>query len=156
MNRRTKRLKRREKLLAKKNRVVLQERAKQVVPNLTKVLQGTSDGVSMSDVMWKFVEPYLDEAPTYNACRMLIQTAMIAWNLSLVPEDERPERFDQILLALPPQSRSYGRQFILELIERKHEYFLHNKRMMIDFELEDNGPEHWHLSVVSLPPKEDK
>ena len=109
----------------------------------------TSDGIKMSDVLEEFVEPYRQFAETEDAYRKLLTAAIVAWNVTLFAEKDRPSRLDQLLLTLPEDVREDGRQIIEELMVRKQRFFSQHRRMIIDFEVAGT-PGDWHLLVMSM------
>lgn len=108
--------------------------------------------VKMSEVLEEFVEPYLDFAQNRNHREKLFSIAMVAWNLAIMPENERQPMIDQVLKAglkgNDPLAQQDTREIIDELIARKQKFFAKNKRYIIDFQLQDAG-KRFHLSVAS-------
>ena len=111
------------------------------------------DGIKMSSVLEEFVKPYRELVETKEAYRTLLIVAMVAWNATLFPEQERRSQLDELLLELPEDIREEGREIIEELIVRKERFFSQYRKLIIDFELADIG-KNWHLSVVSMAAKE--
>jgi hypothetical protein len=108
--------------------------------------------VKMSEVIGAFVEPYLDFTEDWSEQEKLFHLAVIAWNLSLMPENERPALLDEFMkVALKgndPLVQQDAREIIDEFIARKQQFFDKYKRFIVDFELEDAGNE-FHISVAS-------
>ena len=106
----------------------------------------------MSDVLSRFVEPYAGAANTKEAYGKLLTLALMAWNAALIPEAERPAMPEQVLdeglTGVPVSLRKELRAFVDELIARKLKYFADNRRMIIDFSVEESRTS-FHLSVVS-------
>ena len=106
----------------------------------------------MSKVLEDFVEPYREEAKTKEAIRRLLTLATIAWNAALFPKPEQQEIIDQMitddLVQGDKKLKEDIQDVIKELIARKNRYFSEHKRMIIDFELQDEGKD-CHLSVAS-------
>jgi len=116
----------------------------------SEVISGpTSDGVKMSEVLERFVDPYEQYAETEEAYRKLLTTALVAWNVMLYPEKHRSYRLDELLTTLPENVREEGRQVIQELMVRKERFFSQYKRMIVDYEVADIGSKK-HLSVMSM------
>jgi len=124
------------------------QRVKEHFPHQEVVVGPPSDGIKMSDVLEEFVEPYRQFAETKDAYRKLLAVAIVAWNVMLFPEKDRPSRLDQFLVILPEHVREEGRQIIEELMVRKQRFFSQHRRMIIDFEVAGTGGQ-WHLSVMS-------
>lgn len=108
--------------------------------------------VKMSDVLLAFIEPYLDLTDDWSEQEKLFHLAVIAWNLSLMPENERPAMMDEFMkVALKgndPLVQQDAREIIDELLARKQKLFDEYKRFIVDFELQDAGKE-FHISVAS-------
>ena len=126
----------------------LRQRVKKNLPHHKVIMGPASDGVNMSEVLEEFVEPYRKFAETKEAYQKLLTTAIIAWNVTLFSEKDRPSRLDELVLTLPEDVREDGRQIIEELMVRKERFFSQHRRMIIDFEVADTGRQ-WHLSVMS-------
>ncbi len=110
----------------------------------------SSDGVKMSEVLEKFVEPYLKFAETEESFRKLIMIAVVAWNASLLPKESQEEMIDSVLEALPPEVRAECKAIVKELMKRKSRYFAEFRRAVIGFEVRDTG-KGFHLEVASTP-----
>jgi len=134
------------------SRKILKQRTREKFPQMKVVDGPASDGVSMSEVLEQFIEPYRYLADTEKAYRKLLTTAITAWNVALFPEKERSSRLDELLAALPRDVREDDRQSIEELMVRKERFFSQYRRMIVDFELADGGDK-WHLSVMSVAGK---
>ncbi|WP_232251398.1 hypothetical protein [Oscillatoria acuminata] len=108
--------------------------------------------VKMSEVLEAFVEPYVGFAENQNERETLLTIAVVAWNLSLIPEKERPSMMDKLIKAALKENHTLDQQearaIINELMARKQKFFAKNKRFIVDFQLEDIG-KHYHLSVAS-------
>lgn len=126
----------------------LRQRVKENFPHQKVIVGPTSDGIKMSDVLEEFVEPYRQFAETKQAYRKLLTVAIVAWNVTLFAEKDRPSTLDELLVTLPERVRKDGREIIEELMVRKETFFSQHRRMIIDFEVADTGGE-WHLSVMS-------
>jgi hypothetical protein len=116
--------------------------------------------VKMSEVLEDFVEPYREEAQTKNAIIRLLTLGTIAWNTALFPKPERQGMIDKMitddLVEGDKKLKAEIQDLIEELIARKNRYFSEHKRMIVDFELKDEGSG-YHLSVAStlLPKSSD-
>jgi hypothetical protein len=55
---------------------------------------GGSGEVKMSEVLEEFVEPYLDFAQNRSQREKLFSIAVIAWNLAIMPGNERQPMID--------------------------------------------------------------
>jgi thymidine phosphorylase len=108
--------------------------------------------VKMSEVLESFVEPYLDAARNHSQREKLFGIAMVAWNLALMPEGDRPSLIDRMVKAGIQSNDRLAqqdtREIINEMIVRKQKFFADNKRCIVDFQLQDVGNQ-FHLSVAS-------
>jgi len=117
-----------------------------------KYIENPDGAEKMSEVLRRFVEPYAGAANTKEAYGKLLTLALTAWNAALMPEAERPAMLEQVLdkglTSVPVSLRKELRAFVDELIARKLKYFADNRRMIIDFTIEET-PTSFHLAVVS-------
>jgi hypothetical protein len=118
-----------------------------------KVVHNPAGVAKMSDVLSEFIEPYRESTPdTADAMRKLITTASIAWNTALLPAEERAGKLQKLIAALPEDIREDFTGVIDDMIERKEKYFAHYDRMILDFELTDQGGGDYHISVMATMP----
>ena len=117
-----------------------------------KFIMNPEGAEKMSDVLARFVEPYVDAADTKDAHQKPLTLAVTAWNAALYPEAERARMLDDILgegwTGVPKGLRAELRKFVGELIVRKLTHFPDNRRAIIDFCVEESRTG-FHLSVVS-------
>jgi hypothetical protein len=110
--------------------------------------------VKMSKVLADFVAPYLSFANTENAYRLLLTLGMMAWNASLLPDDEQEDMINQVLASGLPtvtdQEATDIRTLARELIARRKALFAEHKRWIVSFEWNDTG-KGYQLSVASTP-----
>jgi hypothetical protein len=108
--------------------------------------------VKMFEVLEELVEPYLDFTRNFSQREKLFSLALVAWNIALMPENERQQMIDQVIEqgmgGNDPLARQDAREIIDGLIARKQKLFADNKRYIIDFQLQDMG-QTFHLSVAS-------
>ncbi|MBD2464833.1 hypothetical protein H6G89_27915 [Oscillatoria sp. FACHB-1407] len=122
--------------------------------NIAGMVKNPAGQEKMSDVLEAFVEPYLDDAETFEAQQKLFTIAIVAWNLALMPDDKRPAELKNFVQKLAGSNKQFAADttaILEEFIERKQQFFANNKRYIIDFELQKMGKTH-HLSVVSSMP----
>jgi hypothetical protein len=106
------------------------------------VEQGTSGesepGRKMSEVLVAFIEPYLGDAPTRAMKERLVSTAVMAWNASLMPEDERTEFLDEaaraVLAGSGKQAMDEFMSVVRDLIERKQRLFSGDERIVVSYQ----------------------
>jgi hypothetical protein len=110
------------------------------------------DAEKMSDVLDDFVAPYEPSAETKDDYEKLLTLAATAWNAALLPEAKRPQMLEEVLgkelPGVPKNLRKDLRAFINELIARKLTHFAANRRMIVDFTLQETH-DGYHLSVAS-------
>ncbi len=113
------------------------------------------DGIKMSEVLEAFVEPYLDLANTLDELRLLFLTAVLAWNIALLPEDQQQAAIDNLVEKGiraedegAEEARADLRSVLNELVARKELLFAEYNRSIVDFRLVDTG-DGYHLTVLS-------
>jgi len=118
------------------------------------VLAVTMPGPKLSERIRKLVEPCLDDVQDdEQACR-LIDVAVLAWNLTQFPADERRERVEEVAWRLSsgdPGMYATGLSLFTSLIERKLALFPRDERMVASYELLPTK-QGWRLNVVALVP----
>jgi len=104
----------------------------------------------MSAVLLKFVEPYMQYADTEDAYHKLLVIAIAAWNAALVSPEERQKMISSLIkeMRMGIWERRDFRGIIEEMIERKLGHFAENKRLIVNYELQDLGDK-IHLSIAS-------
>ena len=125
---------------------------KEIANSFTDIVKNPKGEVKMSDVLDEFVEPYLPESDELERHEMVYDMAIIAWNLAIIPEDQRQtaisELFDEFLKDKPATARQEFNNLIDEMVARIFELFPDNRRYILAFQLEDGGDQ-FHLSVAS-------
>jgi len=104
--------------------------------------------VKMSDILLEYVEPYMDSVKTDEEYKKLFTVAMIAWNVSFLPEDEQKKTISNFKTCFPPPLQNDFIKIVNMMIERKNTYFSEYKRKIIDYTLKDLGDE-INISVAS-------
>lgn len=123
------------------------------------ILQEPKGHARMSDVLSAFVEPYEDkeEEMSLNQRQSLLGIAVIAWNLALLPKDQRKAALKEIIRELlkgeDPLFQREMREIINEMVARKDQFFADNQRYIVNYQLRDLGTE-FHLTVASTVPGE--
>lgn len=123
------------------------------LPPKVKVVRDNPGVEKMSEVLWDFVDPYLDSAETEDALRKLLTLGMAAWNAAVAGPTKGEELIRDLEQTLPPEAREHFRVIIDPLIQRKLRYFSDNQRIILDFTLtmQPSGP---YLQVASTLPAE--
>jgi hypothetical protein len=103
--------------------------------------------IKMSEVLLDFISPYRrgDESP--RELQALLSFALAAWNLALLPQEERQEVLQKVVNEAGGKGIGNCPEIVGELIARKEESFAGIKRFIVDFELTMTGNEP-HLSVM--------
>jgi hypothetical protein len=101
----------------------------------------------MSALLLDFVAPYSALAESEEEFRMAIFMGLIAWNVALVPVNDRKEMIERLTQSMSVDAPDF-REIIDEMVERKETYFADCRRWILGHELimTRTGP---HLSVVS-------
>jgi len=102
----------------------------------------------MSEVIIKFMKPYIDYIETDEALEKLVSLTILAWNISLLPNDNQNEMFDEITSSLPNPESKDMKNLIKEMIKRRKKYFANYTRSIIDYKI-SKTKDGLHLSVVS-------
>ena len=131
-----------QETLEKLHKKIRQSPLSAVVPELVTTPKG---GVKMSEVLKAFVAPYLDHAKNPNQRKGLFTLAVLAWNLALIPENDRQPMIDQMieqgLKLSAPLIQQDMRGLIDELIVRKQQFFADNQYYILSYELQETGKE---------------
>lgn len=102
----------------------------------------------MSEVLIEFIKPYLDDADTDEILEKLLSIAIIAWNSSLLPNEEREEIIDKTITILSPDLRQEMKGILERMIQRKEAHFAHIRRMIMEYHLEMTS-RGWYVTVAS-------
>jgi hypothetical protein len=114
--------------------------------------------VKMSEVLEDFVEPYNDDTLNKHGIQMLLSMGVLAWNIALMPKEERIEMVAEAFAAIMPDSDpediTFGKNLVDELIKRKDKFFADNQRTIVNFELQYVSRGEYHISVASTMPSD--
>jgi hypothetical protein len=108
----------------------------------------------MSEVLLRFIEPYMDLVTTDEALEKLVAVALVAWNAAMLSPDERETLIRKTEETLPAEIRADFRTVLDPLIARKQEHFSDYRRHIVSFDLA-SGPTGPRLNVLSLLEKPD-
>ena len=121
------------------------------------ILEDPEGQAKMSDVLTAFVEPYKDEEMTLSQRQSLLGLAVIAWNLALLPKDQRKSALKEIIREVlkgeDPLFQQETREIINEMVAHKDKVFADYQRYIVSYQLQDLGTE-YHLTVASTLPDE--
>ena len=113
-----------------------------------KVIPHLPGKTKMSVVFKEFVKPYMELAHDEEGYNKLFTVAMVAWNASLLSDDQRIELIESCSTSLEPSLKDEFKNIIQMMIERKKLYFSKYKRQILDYQITDQGDD-IHLSVLS-------
>ena len=108
-----------------------------------------SDEVKMSEVLTEFIEPWEAAADTDIKYRFLLGLAVVAWNLSLLPEEFQGDLLASSAATVAPNVPEVP-EMISELVERKKAHFAEVRRLIAGYELSGSGVDRV-LVVASTP-----
>jgi RNA binding exosome subunit len=106
----------------------------------------------MSEVLEEFVEPYLPSAQGHQQTKALFAMAIVAWNISLLPDAEQRSHLENVSQKVAESSGSQDcadiREELQRMVDRRKKYFSYCNRRILDFELTESADD-YHLSVIS-------
>ena len=119
----------------------------------TVFVENPKDFRKMSEVLLEYVDPFLEETETYEDRSNLIDFAVMAWNLALIPEESRKELVTEFVTEVCPEIEEIEEQKTLkrlmnQLIKRKLKFFAEEERFVKEYKLTENGGR-IHLFVAS-------
>jgi hypothetical protein len=129
-------------------------------------------GIKLSAALIELCEPFEPENMSTKEFENLISLAAVAWNIAVLPEEERLERLTAFIDEMPNMRQELENEidtvlhddskepelapattmlhFIGAMIQRKDELFLNDNRFILDFNVKDS-PDGPHLTVSSAP-----
>ena len=139
----------------------LQKTVKQDFGEDVQMVRNMEGIAKMSEVLQDFVRPYADIPQNKKELQHLFETAVTAWDLALMPDEERETMLDKIFASMILKAKknidkedlATSRALIEDLINRKLKYFADERRQVIDFQVEYIGRGEYHFSVASAMSK---
>ena len=112
--------------------------------------------IKMSDAIHEFAEPLLESAKTFKEKKAAISVAILAWNMTLLPEKDRAENMEKLMRHMDssgadPESDAENREIMAYLIARKNELFPDITRAILDYDMVET-PDGLHLNVAYTYP----
>ena len=129
-------------------------------------------GIKLSAALIELCEPFEPENLSTKEFENLIALAAVAWNIAVLPKDERLEKLTAFVNDMPKMRQELENEigtvlhddsknsdfapatttlhFIGAMIQRKDELFPNDNRLVINFNVKDS-PEGPHLTVSSAP-----
>ncbi|MDD5206231.1 MAG: hypothetical protein PHS17_12460 [Desulfobacterales bacterium] len=106
--------------------------------------------VKMSGVILDFAAPLLERFEHDTSAENLIALAVLAWNLSLVPEEKHGRRLDEMAekLSLDGEASEEMNDIMEWLLDRKRKHFAEHARYIVDYRLYETDNQRG-LQVVS-------
>ncbi len=125
---------------------------RKIYPDM-KIIKPKQGEFKMSELLWFFLRTEKELiCENIELGSLLVSLAVIAWNLSLLPEEDREEELEQFYIKNIVENYSYlddFRETIQMFMERKLKYFGDFNIFISDFKLEEIE-EQVRLSVVSM------
>ncbi len=128
--------------------------------------------IKLSAALIELCEPFEPENLSTNEFEKLIALAAVAWNIAVLPKEERLEKLTAFVEEMPKMREELESEidtvlhddskdtdfapattmlhFIGAMIQRKDEQFPNDNRFILDFNVKDN-PEGPYLTVSSAP-----
>ena len=113
----------------------------------------------ISDALTEFIEPYKNDVQNDRDWVKLLNLAILAWNLSFFSKRQAQQEIEHMLHSnqlvsadTEKEIKEELKNILGQLIARKKRHFSSYKRLIIDFELKNQG-DSFHLFVISLPMK---
>jgi hypothetical protein len=112
--------------------------------------------ISMSDAISELIEPFREDAPDYNSFSNLVTFACIAWNTSILPEEQRDEALGKMVDLIPGdiEDRLETLNLLGELMERKRKFFPNVSRTIVEHKVTDRGDD-FHIAIASTLENKD-
>lgn len=112
----------------------------------------------MSEVIQRFIAPYMPFVHNLGDMERLVTTALVAWNAALLPSAERAAMLarssESVRKLAGREAEEDFRIIVDEMMQRKQRYFPEIKRFVIDFTVTDEGNQFRLTVVSSLTPKD--
>ena len=142
----------------KSNEAILKDFAQEVTAKKesAKFLLNPKGEISMSDAVSELIDPFKDDAPTYDAFLNLVTFGCIAWNASILPKEKQDEMINEMLVAVPRsfEDRLELLGLVTELMDRKKKLFPNVSRMIVDYKVTDQG-NNFHIAIASTIDKKN-
>lgn len=99
----------------------------------------------MSEAIQKLADPWLDEATNDEETEAILNAAATAWNLSLVPPQDRNKALQQTRFRLPKEQQDW----LQEMVRRKETLFPANRRVVQSVWLQKQAGEPSMIQALS-------
>jgi hypothetical protein len=134
-------------------------------------------GIKLSAALIELCEPFEPENLSTKEFEKLIALAAVAWNIAVLPKEERLEKLTSFIETMPNMKEELEAEidtvlhddskdnefapattmlhFIGAMIQRKDELFPNDNRLVLNYNVKDR-PEGPHLTVSSAPINHDR
>ncbi len=116
-----------------------------------RVLKDPAGLEKMSEVIEEFAGPLLEHCSRMDQRRGAIGLAVTAWNLSLLPDEEREKELSQHIL---PKTGPEMKDILTTMVKRKQALYRDIQRLILDYEITDKGKDALRLTVISAVPRD--
>ena len=119
----------------------------------TQVLVNPAGTEKMSEVIFRFVEPFKDHDGLVP--RAMLEIAIILWNASFMPSAMQRKAVEDVVNVLPSENTEARRELFViaqRLLERKKQYFSDNQRMIMDYHITESAHS-IYVDVMSTVPE---
>ncbi len=106
------------------------------------------EDLRLSERLVDLIAPYREDDLTADDYKTLIAAAASAWNLSLLPGQERGEALAQALRHAGARNRQEPAELIAALMQRKQQLFPDDDRAIVHWEVSESDDE-FHVVVAS-------
>lgn len=112
-------------------------------------LQISRHSEKVAAALMDVAKPVVGKAKKLAQMQQGLQTATLAWNLAILPEDKKQEMFEQAMAPVKWPFRWFVRRMITSLIARKQELYPKEFRMIADVQVSGEAP-NWNLKVATV------
>lgn len=121
------------------------------------IVENPPDQAKMSGVLLEFAAPLLERFEPEISAEKIIGVAIVAWNLSLLPEAEHSRLLDELAgkMSLNTEGVKEMNDAITWLVDRKRKHFTEHRRHILDYRVSDLGGQR-NLQVVSTLVPQDR
>jgi hypothetical protein len=103
----------------------------------------------VSERLVDLIAPYRENGLGREQYEALIGAAAIAWNLSLLPRDERPAALGQAFRSAKMRNLQAPADMIVALMRRKEDLFPGDNRTIVTWEVWESAGQ-FHVNVASV------
>lgn len=105
----------------------------------------------MSEILLEYTQPMFQENFTVEMKTKAIDMAILAWNLSLIPEETRAERREEIITSasINEEDRQEYIKMLDFMVEIKKKCYGNIKRLIMNYTIEERLDEEIYLTVGS-------